>query len=313
MPILPIALLLDAIVGYPERLFSAIGHPVILMGRFVSLGDRYLNKPHYDVRTRYLFGCLWFAIMVSTVVLVGIALAWLLTGWWQLLKLLLVSSLLATKSLRNHVSDVAQALRKGLSSGRESVGKIVGRDTAEMDRASISRAALESLAENFSDGVVAPAFFYALFGLPGILAYKMANTADSMIGHRNDKYQAFGWASARSDDVLNLVPARLTALLILLAKPNRIGEGVRTVFRDAGKHVSPNAGWPEAALAGVLRVRLGGPRRYQGKMLDGVWLGSGETDIDETTIRMGLAVYNRAFILFWLAVTLLFTSANLTG
>ena len=182
-----------------------------------------------------------------------------------------------------------------------------------MDRAAVARAALESLAENFSDGVIAPAFFYAVFGLPGIITYKMINTADSMIGHKSDKYRAFGWASARTDDLLNLIPARLTTFFIILAAPNRIADGLRTVYRHAGKHISPNAGWPEAALAGVLQVRLGGPRRYQGKLLDGVWLGSGETDIDETTIRKGLAIYDRAFVVFWLAVTLLIMPAMLTG
>ena len=313
MPILPIALLLDAVVGYPEKLFRAIGHPVVLMGCLVTLGDAHLNKPTYGARTRYLFGFLWLVTMVSLAIGLGLLLVWALSGWLKLIEVLIVSSLLATKSLKDHVADVAVGLRHNLKAGREKVAKIVGRDTTEMDRASVSRAALESLAENFSDGVIAPAFFYALFGLPGIIAYKMVNTADSMIGHKTEKHQAFGWASARADDVLNLIPARLTALLLLLAAPSRLIDGMRVVFRDAGKHVSPNAGWPEAALAGVLNIRLGGPRQYHGQMLDGVWLGSGETDINETNIAKGLAVYSRAFAIFWVAVSLPFMSAILTG
>lgn len=313
MPLLPIALLLDALFGYPDRLYRAIRHPVSFMGMLISSGDRLLNKTTFSTSGRYILGSALLLSMLLVSIAVGIVLERFLQGWLQLIELVLVSSLLATKSLADHVKNVSKALSQDIGSARMSVGKIVGRDTAEMDEAAVSRATLESLAENFSDGIIAPALFYAAFGLPGILAYKMVNTADSMIGHKNDKHMAFGWASARTDDLLNLIPARVTAMLILLIRPNQLKRNAKILFRDAPKHVSPNAGWPETALACVLQIRLGGPRRYKGQMLEGVWLGSGDGEANASSIGFALKIYWQAVALFWLFVAIPATATVLTG
>lgn len=313
MPLLPVALLIDSLIGYPDRLYRTIGHPVSAMGILISCGDKLLNRSTFSKSVRYLLGSclLLFILLVS--ISVGVALERFLQGWFQLIELLLVSSLLATKSLADHVKNVSESFKKDIASARTSVSMIVGRDTADMDEATVSRAALESLAENFSDGIIAPALFYAAFGLPGILAHKMVNTADSMIGHKNDKYTAFGWASARTDDLLNLIPARLTGSLILLTRPGQLFNNLKIVLRDAPKHVSPNAGWPETALACVLQTRFGGPRQYKGQTLDGVWLGSGGQEVNAASIDLGLKVYWQAFALFWLLVTSLTVATVLTG
>ncbi len=313
MPLLPIALLLDALFGYPDRFYRAIGHPVSFMGMLISSGDRLLNKTTFSTNSRYILGSALLLSILLVSIALGIVLERFLQGWLQLIELVLVSSLLATKSLADHVKNVSKALSQDLGSARMSVGKIVGRDTAEMDEAAVSRATLESLAENFSDGIIAPALFYAAFGLPGILAYKMVNTADSMIGHKNDKHMAFGWASARTDDLFNLIPARVTATLILLTRPNQLKRNAKILFRDAPKHVSPNAGWPETALACVLQIRLGGPRRYKGQMLEGVWLGSGDGEANASSIGFGLKAYWQAFALFWLFVAIPTVATALTG
>ena len=252
------ALLLDAALGEPKWLWSKLPHPAVLMGRAVASVEGLLNAGSQ----RRLKG-----VAVMTVLgLMALLLGWLihLVPDFGVLEVLIAAILLAQKSLVQHVQAVADALRLSPGDGRRAVAMIVGRDTGGMDEAAVARAAIESAAENFSDGVIAPAFWFLMAGLPGLLLYKITNTADSMIGHRTERYEQFGWAAARFDDLLNLVPARLTALIIA-AVHGRLGARA-PVLRDAVLHRSPNAGWPEAAMAVVLDLSLSGPRSYGGVM-----------------------------------------------
>ena len=261
--ILILAMLLDAIFGEPKAIWDRWPHPAVLMGRLVGWCDRRFNRGQ-GLRAR------------GTMVALGLVVTGLLTGWlihllpdFGIVEILVLAILIAQKSLVEHVRAVASALRRSLAEGRQAVAMIVGRDTAEMTGPDVARAAIESAAENLSDGVVAPIFWYLLLGLPGIVAYKLVNTADSMIGHLTPKYREFGWASARLDDLLNLIPARLTALLIALTHG---WVDPKPILRDAPKHRSPNAGWPESALAPVLNVALSGPRSYNGVRKDFPWV-----------------------------------------
>lgn len=261
--ILIAALLLDATFGEPRWLWDRMTHPAVLMGRLVGWCDTRFNRE----------GALK---LKGTLVAAGLLLTGLVMGWLIHLipdhgglEALSVAILLAQKSLVDHVRAVASALRRSIPEGRRAVAMIVGRDTGEMTGPDIARGAIESAAENLSDGVVAPVFWYLVFGLPGILAYKLVNTADSTIGHLTPRYKDFGWASARLDDVLNLIPARLTALLIALTHG---WVDPKPILRDAPKHRSPNAGWPESALAPVLNVALSGPRSYNGVRKDYPWV-----------------------------------------
>jgi adenosylcobinamide-phosphate synthase len=262
--ILILAMLLDATFGEPRLLWDRVPHPAVLMGRLVGWCDRRFNRGE-DRKAS------------GIIVTLGLLVTGLVTGSlihilpdFGLLEILTVAILLAQKSLVDHVRAVATALRRSVAEGRRAVAMIVGRDTAEMTGPDIARAAIESAAENLSDGVVAPIFWYLILGLPGLVAYKLINTADSMIGHMTPRHREFGWAAARLDDVLNLIPARLTALLMALTHG---WVDPTPILRDAPKHRSPNAGWPEAALAPVLNVALSGPRSYNGvrKHYDWVW------------------------------------------
>ncbi|SES29307.1 adenosylcobinamide-phosphate synthase [Tranquillimonas rosea] len=253
-----LALLLDGALGEPEALWRRVPHPAVLMGRAVGALDRWLNAdPH-----RVWRGAAAVALLVAGAWWIGRLVAELPLGW--ALEIAAAAILLAQRSLVEHVRAVAEALRDGVPAGREAVGRIVGRDTAALDGDGIARAAIESAAENFSDGVVAPAFWFLVAGLPGLLVYKVVNTADSMIGYRTPEYEAFGKVAARLDDALNWVPARLSAALIALAHGRPDARHV--ILRDARLHRSPNAGWPEAAMAAVLGVALSGPRSYAGEM-----------------------------------------------
>ncbi|WP_431298247.1 adenosylcobinamide-phosphate synthase CbiB [Tabrizicola sp. BL-A-41-H6] len=250
-----LAMILDAACGEPKAIWDRIPHPAVLMGRLIAALDARFNRGE----NRRLKGAL-----VTT----ALGLGALVTGWLihalpdhGVIEILVVAILLAQKSLVDHVRAVATALRRSLPEGRAAVAMIVGRDTAEMTEPDVARAAIESAAENLSDGVIAPIFWYLALGLPGLLLYKLANTADSMIGHLTPRHAAFGWASARFDDLLNLIPARLTALLIALTHG---WVDPTPILRDAPLHRSPNAGWPEAAIAPVLNVALSGPRSYNG-------------------------------------------------
>ncbi len=221
----------------------------------------------------------------------------LLRGFWPaLITVLLATTGLAQRSLYTHVAAVSTALaRNDLDGARRAVSMIVGRDTGSLDESGIAKAALESLAESFCDGVIAPAFWLLAFGLAGLFAYKAVNTADSLIGHREPRWRAFGWASARTDDLLNLVPARLAGSLLAASA----GGGWRVMWRDAGQHDSPNAGWPEAAMAGGLNIQLGGPVAYDGVPHPRPWFGSGAPP-DAAALRRGLHLYKRACVLFWI-------------
>ena len=296
------ALTCEALFGYPQALYRAIGHPVTWIGALIRRLDGALNREGDSFVVRKLAGCLALALLLAITGGVALGLQGALTGWGGFALLaLLAASLPAQRSLYEHVADVAQALEsEGLEGGRRAVSMIVGRNTAVLDEAGVARAAIESLAENFSDGVVAPLFWTALGGLPGGVLYKAANTADSMIGHRTKRHEAFGWAAARFDDLINLPASRLTALFLLIAAsltPDLSArEGWRAIWRDAGLHRSPNAGWPEAAMAGALGLRLAGPRVYGTELTQDAFMGAGRAEATAADIRSALSLYRRALM-----------------
>ncbi len=302
----PTALLIERLVGYPRGLFRLIGHPVTWLGALIGWLETRLNTGS----NRRLRGVAMLALLLLTALAAGLLVVAITRrlpfGW--VLEALLASSLLAQKELGRAVKAVADGLNLSLDSGRRAVSQIVGRDPETLDEAGVSRAAIESLAESTSDGVVAPLFWLFVGGLPGILLYKAANTADSMVGHRNERYAEFGWASARFDDLVNWIPARLTALLIagaaFLVRRADPEHAWATALRDARKHASPNAGWPEAAVAGALGLRLGGPRSYEGETHDLPAFGDGRDDLKPGDIL-------RALELYWMALNLLLAVAIL--
>lgn len=255
---LVLAMLLDALLGEPRWLWARLPHPAVLMGRMIGWADARFNQ---GAARRWKGLCVMLALGAGAVLL-GLV----LQALGPVVEVILAAILIAQRSLVEHVLAVAQGLRGGLAQGREAVAMIVSRDTAAMDQSAVARAAIESAAENMSDGVVAPLFWFAVAGLPGLLLYKITNTADSMIGYRTPRHAAFGWAAARFDDLLNLLPARATALLI--AATNGGLRHWRDIIADAGLHRSPNAGWPEAAMARALGIALSGPRAYDGRMQD---------------------------------------------
>lgn len=275
------ALVIDAVFGEPGWLYRRLPHPVVLFGRLIARLDRSMNRETLRPRLRRLSGVAALALLLLATgvpaALVSATLRLMPLGW--LLEAALASTLIAQKSLHQHVAAVAAGLERGLAEGRRAVSMIVGRDPESLDEAGVARAAIESCAENFSDGVTAPVFWYALLGLPGIVLYKAVNTADSMIGHRTPRHEQFGWAAARLDDLVNLAPARLSGLLIALVSPLAGGAspraGLAAMARDARHHRSPNAGWPEAAMAASLGVALAGPRRYGGHVVEDRWMNAG--------------------------------------
>ncbi|MFN7010840.1 MAG: adenosylcobinamide-phosphate synthase CbiB [Allorhizobium sp.] len=278
------ALLLDRIVGDPPALWARLPHPVVVFGNGIGFFDRWLNRETLSSATRRRNGVIAIVLLLAASILVGLLLSGLFRAFGIfgfVLELVVVAVFLAQKSLGDHVAAVAIGLRTGgLEGGRRAVSMIVGRDPQALDEPGVCRAAIESLAENFADGVVAPAFWYALAGLPGILAYKMLNTADSMIGHKNARYQDFGWASARLDDLANWPAARLSSLLIAAAayvKRNAATarRSLSLALRDSGLHRSPNSGWPEAAMAGALDIQLTGPRVYGGERVSEPMMNAG--------------------------------------
>ena len=298
-----LAVILERMTGYPEALQKNIRHPVEWMGWFIGLLDEMFNRPADDPGINRLRGLLAFSILLAITLLASLGLAWTVRalpyGW--VIEACLAIPFLAQRSLREHVRHVVQALDNSLAQGRVAVGRIVGRDPQQLDSSGVSRAALESLAENTSDGIVAPACWLALFGLPGIAFYKAINTADSMIGHRTPRHETFGWAAARLDDLVNWPFSRLTGLLFAgaawFANRDKARLALEAMRRDARHHVSPNAGWPEAALAGALGIRLGGPRRKDGAMIDLAWMGDGREALDTDDVRAGLRLYGRALSL----------------
>jgi adenosylcobinamide-phosphate synthase len=303
-----VAMMIELCLGYPQPLLRAIGHPVTWIGALIASLDRTLNPPSYPPpqagdgrdRARRLLGVIAVLIVLSIVgsiafmierALFRIPLGFVVTA-------VLASTLIAQRSLYRHVADVATALEtNGLDAARAVVSHIVGRDTATLDEAGVARAAIESLAENFSDAVVAPVLWLTVAGLPGAALYKAINTADSMIGHRTPRYEAFGWAAARLDDLVNLPASRLAALLFTAAAMRRdcsARSAWWAVRRDAARHRSPNAGYPEAAMAGALGLSLAGPRSYGGVQVDDAAMGDGRRDATAADIRRALSLYRTA-------------------
>lgn len=291
-----VALVLDAAIGWPDGLYRRIGHPVTWLGRVISWLEARLN--HGAPRRRFVTGALTSLTAIACITLPAVALLVLLPDGWvgAVIMGVLAWPLVAVRSMYSHVADVAQPLAQNdLPQARHAVSMIVGRDPARLDAPGVTRAALESLAENTSDGIVAPLFWGVVLGLPGIAAYKAINTLDSMIGHRNDRYEYFGKAAARLDDLVNLIPARLTGGVFAITGPRPVA-ALRLMFKDAGQHRSPNAGWPEAALAGALNVRLSGPRQYGAQRVEEPWVNDGAPDPTPADLQRGLSLYVRAMV-----------------
>lgn len=305
-----IALVLDRLIGDPPWLWARLPHPAAALGGLIAWLERRLLRTDAAPARKALSGAGALALVVGLAASIGLGLAALLeelpgTALWLGL---LMSALIAHRSLDQHVRAVADALDLGLRDGREAVRHIVGRDPESLDRGAVARASIESAAENFSDGVVAPALWALLLGLPGIVAYKAINTADSMIGHRSDRYLHFGRVAARLDDLVNWPAARLAGLLIVLSAGQRRRAAFDAMVRDAAKHRSPNAGWPEAAMAGALDLRLAGPRAYAGTRIEDAWMGTGRGDATPSDIRRALALIGRAWWLMTVPLVLLAVS-----
>jgi adenosylcobinamide-phosphate synthase len=315
-----LALLLELIIGYPDLLLRMIGHPVTWMGALIGALDRCLNRDSAAPTGRRMAGAVTVLILIAAVGTIAFlferGLSWLPFGW--VAAAILASTLLAQRSLHEHVARVAAALEEaGVAAGRQAVSHIVGRDAQPLDEAGVARAAIESLAENFSDGVVAPVLWMAIGGLAGAAVYKAINTADSMIGFRTPRHAAFGWAAARLDDLINLPASRLSGLLIIAAAGLTKGASPagawRAVRRDAHLHRSPNAGYPEAAMAGALGLMLAGPRRYGGIMVDDAMMGDGRRAADAADIRAALRLYRHADALLIGLVAVLTVGLIATG
>lgn len=305
-----LALLIERLFGYPKQLYDRISHPVEWIGTILAKLETLLYEPEAEALQARLRGLaallVLLFIVVLPAVLIGSFLSTFKFGW--IIEALLATALIAQHSLYEHVSAVGRGLDTSLIEGRKAVAKIVGRDPAALDESGVVKGALESLAENTSDGIVAPLFWYVLLGLPGIVAYKAINTADSMIGHKSERYIYFGWAAARLDDFINLPASRMTGLLFVSAAAWNDSErgklAMQAMWRDASKHQSPNAGWPESALAASLGVKFGGPRSYAGTRVDLPWMGEGREVLNRDDIRKGLRLYGTAmtFLFFLLAL-----------
>ncbi|NIA67094.1 cobalamin biosynthesis protein CobD [Pelagibius litoralis] len=297
MAILLLAMVFDLLLGDPKWLYRLLPHPVVLIGRGIARLENLLNRQQLSRDRRILLGLLCTAMVVLGCAAIGLALHSGLQkmpfGW--ILEAILASSLLAFRGLYDAVKAVANGLADSLEAGRSAVGHIVGRDPNSLDHAGVARAAAESAAENFSDGFVAPVFWYLLLGFPGLLAYKAINTLDSMIGHRNARYEAFGKGAAKLDDLANYLPARLAGLLFivaaLLVPGANAGSAWRSMLRDAPRHRSPNAGWQEAALAGGLGLALAGPRHYAGQLVEDAWMGDGRSAVTVEDLGRVLDLY----------------------
>ena len=305
-----LALLIERLFGYPRQLYDRISHPVEWIGTILAKLETLLYEPEVEALQARLRGLAALLVLLFIVVLPSVLIGSFLStfkfGW--IIEALLATALIAQHSLYEHVSAVGRGLDTSLIEGRKAVAKIVGRDPAALDESGVVKGALESLAENTSDGIVAPLFWYVLLGLPGIVAYKAINTADSMIGHKSERYIYFGWAAARLDDFINLPASRITGLLFVSAAAWNDSErgklAMQAMWRDASKHQSPNAGWPESALAASLGVKFGGPRSYAGTRVDLPWMGDGRELLNRDDIRKGLRLYGTAmtFLFFLLAL-----------
>ena len=290
---LVIAMLLDAVFGEPRMLWDRLPHPAVLMGRLVAFLDRTLNTGQ-DRKSK---GVLALSVLCFTAAVIGSVLSQF--GW--VIEIIVAAILLAQKSLVDHVRAVAKGLRTSIEEGRFAVSMIVSRDTKDMNEAQVTRSAIESAAENFSDGVIAPAFWFLIGGLPAMLVYKFVNTADSMIGYKTEKYLEFGWASARFDDLLNWIPARLSMLLIVVFAKQPVN--FRAIVSEAKRHKSPNAGWPEAAMARAINVALAGPRSYDGQLQQLHWVNeTGRQTITADNVDAAVRILWRAWNLAWIAI-----------
>ncbi|HEU0017364.1 MAG TPA: adenosylcobinamide-phosphate synthase CbiB [Methyloceanibacter sp.] len=297
------AALIEAGFGYPASLLDRIKHPVMWIGALLERLERHLNDPSLPEAERRRNGWVSLALLLAATALPAIILQYAVLQLPAPLALVILacfgSTLIAQRSLYEHVAAVADALDEGgIEAGRDAVARIVGRDTSALDEAGVARSAMESLAENFSDGVVAPVLWGAVLGLPGMVGYKAINTADSMIGHRTPRHEAFGFAAAKVDDAVNLPASRLAAFFLALATlfhdDADFHRAVETVRRDADTHRSPNAGWPEAAMAGALGLKLSGPRVYHGALTDDEWIGEGREEANSADIRRALGLYKTA-------------------
>lgn len=299
------AMILDIAMGDPTWLFRHVSHPIVYIGKMITFFDESFNNWKMNKYGLIIRGYLVLITIFIFGLFFGVGLEYLLSLSIFLLplKIFIISLFLAIRSLYSHVKDVYHALNESLDAGKASVAKIVGRDVTKMTEITVTRAAIESLAENMSDGVVAPMFWYLIAGLPGLIAYKIVNTADSMIGHKNFNYIHFGRATALTDDILNYIPARITAGLFLLMA--LLGEGIgrckeiwHCLWTDAVRHVSPNAGWPEASMAVMMNIALGGPRIYGDENLEGVWMNeTGRKILHRADIKQALKLYVIALIL----------------
>jgi adenosylcobinamide-phosphate synthase len=293
-----VAMAMDAVLGWPDGVFARIGHPVTWLGRVIGVLDARWNRARDAAWKRRAAGVAAALIVIALSSGVALAVQALMPQGWSRLVLLgiLAWPFVALRSLYDHVEAVARPLQTGdPAAARSAVSMIVGRDPAQLDEAGIARAAIESLAENTSDGIVAPVFWGLLFGLPGIVGYKAVNTLDSMIGHRTERHECFGWAAARIDDVANIIPARLNGLLFALLSAHP-ADALSCMARDARRHRSINAGWPETAMAGGLGIRLCGPRFYHGERADEPWLNGDARDPAAGDIVRGLKLYSRAMM-----------------
>jgi len=300
-----LACLIDLAIGWPDGLYRRVGHPVTWLGRAVVFMERRWNRGRRAARLG--LGALTVALVVGGALLLGFVIQTLLPQGWLGVAIggLLAWPMVALRSMQEHVRAVEVPLVQGhLPAARHAVSMIVGRDVSQADDSAISRAALESLAENSADGIVAPVFWGVVAGLPGIMAYKAINTLDSMIGHRNDRYEAFGKVAARLDDVANLVPARLTGLIFALVGGRPV-HALRVMWRDARAHRSPNAGWPEAAMAASLGLRLSGPRQYGDTVTSEPWLNAAGADATPASLTRGLVLYRRMLGLMLAALTII--------
>lgn len=311
-------LIADAVIGDPDALWRRIPHPVALFGKLIDRLDAALNREEDRAQLRRIKGVAAVGLLLTGAALIGygIHVVAMSLPYGLILEIAAVTVMLAQNSLARHVGDVVRGLeRGGLEGGREAVSMIVGRDPQSLDGNGVVRAAIESLAENFSDGIVAPAFWYAVLGLPGLFAYKALNTADSMIGHKTARHLEFGWATARLDDLANLPASRLSGLLILGGAALRFwnvaagwvaaGRGWQAVKTSAHLHRSPNAGWPEAAMAGVLDIAIAGPRRYGGTVVEDPFMNpAGRRELEAADIESALNVFRKACLILWMLVLL---------
>lgn len=297
-PIALLALALDAAIGWPDGLYRRLGHPVGGFARIIEACERTWNRPTSSAASRRLLGVLTVVILLAVPIATALGIqafcANMLGGYGWIVLSVFAWPALAQRSLHDHVRPVALALeQEDLPAARRAIAMIVGRDTAELDDAGVARAAIESLAESFCDGIAAPLFWLVVGGLPGVWAYKAINTADSLIGHREERWRAFGWGAARADDVLNLVPARIGGVVICLAGRG----GWKMMWRDHARHASPNAGWTEAAMAGALNLRLAGPVSYDGEAHAKPWIGDGSAHATSADVRRALAIQVRACLI----------------